>query len=128
MTSSTAKRIQLFVAGSLAIIGLEALEWAPRYILVSRDTAAVLASLAAGLALPLGVAILLGSLRGIRLAEFYLWLQVVGSCAVLLISALHLFPPNAPHASWASAARMVAPVLLLTLLVWSRFAPHGADT
>jgi hypothetical protein len=123
----TSKRIQAFVAGALAIIGFRALVWAPHYF-AARDSVYILGCLGDGLALPIGVAILVGSSRAIRLAEIYLLLEVVGLFALVVAFALHLLPPGAPNISWRSVPDLLVPLFLLSLLIRSRLLRHESDT
>lgn len=113
----------MFVAGALSIIGFRALVWLPHYV-VSRDSVFVVGYVVIGMGLPLGVAMLVGSLRAIWIAEMYLLLGVVGMCAVLVVSACHILPPEAPHASWRSAPDLLVSLCLLALLLWTRFPRH----
>jgi hypothetical protein len=81
MSKIPAREIQLFVAGAFALWGFRALIWLPSDFLVpiqnfvwfTRVTGAVVT----GLALPLGVAVLIGSKRAILLTKIYLWLVLI---------------------------------------------------
>jgi len=52
MSNSIANRIQIFVAGALALMGFRALVWVPHYV-VAKQSACVLGCIAGGLAFPL---------------------------------------------------------------------------
>jgi hypothetical protein len=126
MSISTAKHVQMFVAGALALIGFRAWVWLPHYIFM-RESVFIVAVAVEGLALPIGIAMLLGSLRAVRLAEIYLGLDVVGMIVSLVVFALHVLPLQAPHGNWTRILDLVIPLALLALLVWSRFPRHEPD-
>ena len=126
MSIAKARRVQMFVAGALALMGFRALVWLPHYCSI-RDSVLIIGCLVVGLGLPLGVAILVGSLRAVRLAEVYLWLGVIGMVATLVVFALHVLPADAPRTSWRSIPDLIIPLVLLALLVWSRFPRHEPD-
>jgi hypothetical protein len=119
MSSSFAKRVPVFVAGVLAFDGLRWLLWAPHYLLVVKDSILFLGCLITGLGLPLGIGILLGSARALRLTRIYLGLGVIMVIASLLVSTLHLLPSAAPQMTWQSVPDMCVPLTMFVLLLWS---------
>jgi hypothetical protein len=115
----SAQNIQVFVAGALALMGFQSLVWAPYYLIVSKDLVFVIGSLISGLALWIGIAMLIGSERAIFWARIYLLLGILSAIAVPCLSAFSV--PGAPHLSWwRSASDLLTPAILLWLLIWSR--------
>ena len=77
----SARDIQVFVAGALALLGIRALLYLPYYLAAPVHSFAwvghLFGSCSAGLDLPIGLAILFGRRWGILLAQIYLWLSLV---------------------------------------------------
>jgi hypothetical protein len=107
----------------MAVIGFRALSWIPHALAV-RDGVYVLAGVAFGLGLPLGVGILRGRTGLLRVAEVYLALGFLGMCAAFGISRMSVLPAGAPHIGWWALPDLSIPLVLLILLVWSRMR-HG---
>jgi cytochrome bd-type quinol oxidase subunit 2 len=102
MNKMSAKSIQMFVAGALALIAL------------------VGGSIFSGLGLLIGVAMLMGREQAMFWARIYLLIGIAGAIATVCLS---LFPvlPKAPHLSWwRGASDLLTPAILFWLLVWSR--------
>jgi hypothetical protein len=81
----------VFVAGAFALWGFRTLIWLPSHFFVTTYNVmwvcSIVGSLLTVLALPLGVAILLGKARAIRLTQIYLWVVLVFG----VLSAISLF-------------------------------------
>jgi hypothetical protein len=107
----------------MAVMGFRALFWIP-HALVVRDSVYILAGIVVGLGLPLGVGILGGRPRVLRVAEVYLALGFLGMCALFGVSRLGGLPAGAPPVSWWALVDLTIPLVLLILLVWSRIQ-HG---
>jgi hypothetical protein len=118
-------RVQAFVGGAIAVIGFRALIWIPHGV-AARDSVYILAGILVGFGLPLGVAILRGHPKALRLAEIYLALGVLGMCLAFVVSKLSILPASAPGLAWWSLSDLIAPVVLLVLLFWSK-AQHGEE-
>jgi hypothetical protein len=117
MRNISRRDIQVFVAGTLACLGFQALVWAPYEILYSRDSILVIASLIAGSGLFLGIGIVLGSMRALRWAQILLWLGLlldVISVCVLVLGRFGM-SPKVPH---MSLYRSISSVLTLSVLLW----------
>lgn len=119
MTKITGRDLQVFVGGALAILGFSEFYWLPYYILEHRDAIVIIASLMAGLTLPLGMAILFNRKQSIVLTKIYLWLTI--SCAVIGLPFFEFsnhFKSTAVH--WKTVLDLTTSVILLLLLHWSR--------
>jgi len=81
MSKITTREVQVFVAGAMALWGFRVLIWLPSEFFVPTHNffwfVRIVSSVITGLALPLGVAILVGRPRAIRLTQIYLWLFLV---------------------------------------------------
>jgi hypothetical protein len=125
MNKISAKSIQMFVAGALSLMGFHSLIWLPYYIVFSQSIALAGGSIFSGLALLMGVAMLIGSERAIFWARIYLLLDIVSAIAMTCLSALSM--PGAPHLSWwRSVSDLLTPAILIWLLVLSR-SKHFQD-
>jgi hypothetical protein len=119
MNKISAKSIQMFVAGALALMGFRSLVWVPYYLIVFKDLFFLISSIFSGLALWIGIAMLIGSGRAIFWARIYLLLGIVSAIAMPCLSAFSV--PGALHLSWwRSASELLTPVILFWLLAWSR--------
>jgi hypothetical protein len=116
-------RLQAFIGGAIALIGLRALFWIPDGI-VGGDSVYILAGALVGLGLPLGIAMLRERSRAARLAEIYLALQVLGMLIVFAISKSGKLSPSAPRSNWRSLSDVIVPAVLLLLLLCIRTG-HG---
>ena len=125
MKKISARSIQMFVAGALALMGFHSLIWLPYYIVFSQSTALAGGSIFSGLELLIGVAMLAGSERAIFWARIYLLLGICGAIATICLS---IFPilQKPPHLSWRSASDILTPAILFGLLAWSR-SKHFRD-
>jgi hypothetical protein len=125
MNKISAKSIQMFVAGALALMGFHSLIWIPYYIVVFQSIVLAGGSIFSCLALLIGVAMLVGSERAIFWARIYLLFCIVGAVAMPCLSVLSV--PGAPHLSWwRSASDILTPAILFWLLVLSR-SKHFRD-
>jgi len=121
MKNLTAKSIQTFVAGALALMGFHALVWTPYYLVVSKSLVLVAGSIFSGLALLIGIAMLTGNERAIFWARIYLLLGICGGIATICLSVFPILPKEAPHLSWwRGASDLLTPAILFWLLAWSR--------
>jgi hypothetical protein len=84
-----------------------------------KDSILFLGCLITGLGSPLGIGILFGSQRALRLTRIYLGLGVIVVVASLLVSVLQLLPPTAPQVTWTSVPDLFIPLALFALLFWS---------
>jgi hypothetical protein len=127
MNNVSAKSIQMFVAGALALMGFQPLVWLPYYLVVSKSIALAGGSIFSGLALVIGVAMFLGKPSAARWAQVYLWLGIVGAVAMIFCILFHVFPmKETPWSLWRGTFDLLASVILLLLLVWSR-SKHFRD-
>ena len=125
MTKLSAKSIQIFVAGALALMGFHSLIWLPYYIVFSQSIALAGGSIFSGLALLIGVAMLVGSERAIFWARIYLLLGICGAITTLCLSVFPILPKPL-HLSWQSVSNLLTPAILFGLLVWNR-SKHFRD-
>ena len=117
----------MFVAGAFALWGFRALIWLPSDFVApiqnvmwfTRIAGAVVTSLA----LPLGVAVLVGSRRAILLTKIYLWLVLIlgGVDMVTLVSERSILGPKALSLMGSFAPDMIVCLVLLWLLSSRRF-------
>ncbi len=115
-----AKRVQVFVAGALALIGYRALAWLPTCF-AFHDAIYVVGCIGVGLGLPLGIIILCGRLRPAWLAESYLLSVLAVMSVSLFVTALNFIPPEAMETGLSSVSDWIVVLALLLLLLWSRF-------
>jgi hypothetical protein len=125
MNKISAKSIQMFVAGALAIMGFHSLIWLPYYIVFSQSIALAGGCIFSGLALLIGVAMLVGSERAIFWARIYFLLGICGAIATFCLSVFPILPKPL-HLGWRSVSDLLTPAILFGLLVWSR-SKHFRD-
>jgi hypothetical protein len=125
MKKISAKSIQMFVAGALALMGFHSVIWLPYYIVFSQSVALAGSSIFSGLALLIGLAMLFGSERAIFWARIYLLLGICGAIATICLSVLPILE-KPMHLSWRSVSDILTPVILFGLLAWSR-SKHFRD-
>ena len=134
MNKLSARDLQVFVAGALALWGFRALIWLPYDFLAPIQSfvwfTRIASAVVVGLALPLGVAIFVGNKRAILLTKIYLWLVLivgvidmlilVGQWGILGSKALTFIERLAPD--------MLVCIVLLWLLCSRRFrqTPNNA--
>jgi hypothetical protein len=114
----SARDIQVFVAGSLALLGIRALLYLPYYFAAPVHNAAwvghLFGSCSAGLDLPLGLGMLFGKRWAILLAQFYLWLSLALSFITGFYSAMILGASKA-----LSYISTISPDLIIQIaLLW----------
>lgn len=116
MNKLSARDIQLFVAGALALIGFRALIWLPYSVVGSGPLMGLLVvrSLIMGLALPIGIVMLMGRAAATRVAQIYLWVTLTLGCVAVFV------PDQAGRLSWGSAPEVLVALVLLGLILWSR--------
>ena len=127
MSKIPSREVQVFVAGAFALWGFRALIWLPsdflapiqNFVWFTRIAGAVVTSLA----LPLGVAIFIGSKRAILLTKIYLWLVLVlgGADMVVLGCEGSILGPKALTLIGSFAPDMLVCIVLLWLLCSRRF-------
>ena len=116
---TSARDIQLFVAGAFSLTGLYALFWLLEYAIYVPDGAVIFQHLIGVLALALGIGIFIGSARAILLTLIFLWVNVVVGFTGIPIYC-YLIPSKAMQTIWREAPELLANVLLLSLMIWSR--------
>ncbi|MGO9585653.1 MAG: hypothetical protein ACLP2Y_05620 [Limisphaerales bacterium] len=132
MNKIPAREVQVFAAGAFALWGFRALIWLPSYFFVTTHNiiwvGRIAGSLLTAFALPLGVAILLGKTRAIRLTQIYLWLFLVfgvGSVISLFHDKIVIGAPilwyTVLKIVGATAPDMIVIIVLLWLLCSRRF-------
>jgi hypothetical protein len=125
MSKISARGIQLFVAGAVALNGFDSLFWMFYYLFYVRDSVQVIAHLIGGLMLPLGIGILIGSARAIRLTVIYLWVVVF-----MIVTGVPIFcyfnPAKARVAIWENTLDLLVSLSLLWLLWRSRRTSNTA--
>lgn len=122
MNRISARSIQVFVAGAIALMSFQSLLLLPYFLAVSKDLIFVLSSIISGFALWIAIAMFFGSKKGIWWANVYLWLCSISSAGMACIygvAASDIWKPL-PHATWRGLSHLPIPVILLWLLIWSR--------
>ena len=115
----SARDIQLFVAWAFSLTGFFALFWLFYYLFYVRDGVAVFSHLIAGLALPLGIGILIGRPRALLWTEAYLWVAVILGLICIPIYC-YIVPAKAWHVVWKETPDMLTSIAFLGLIIWSR--------
>jgi Ca2+/Na+ antiporter len=114
----SAKHIQMFVAGALALAGLHAMISLPHYWVASQSVAFI-GSILFSIGLFIGIAMLFGSVRAFWWAAIYLLLVIAAGLVPVFFAVFHVMSLRA-HLSWWSVFSVLTPTLLLALLLWSR--------
>jgi hypothetical protein len=115
----SARDIQLFIAGALALTGFYSLCWLLEYSASSSDGARIFQHVIGVLLLALGIGIFVGSARAVLIALIVLWIDVIGGFTGIPLYC-YLVPTKAMHTIWTQAPEMLANVILLGLMIWSR--------
>ena len=118
MKNISARNIQLFVAGALALTGFRALIWLPYYMTVSRDSVLIVGAIITGLALPIGIGIFKGRTASILLAQIYLSLVLIAGCIAIPV-VWHFFPEKVGRMTFSGVPELLIIVVLLALIFWS---------
>ncbi len=118
MKNISARDIRLLVAGALALTGFRALIWIPYYFTVSLDSVRIGGAIITGLALPIGIGILLGRASAILLAQIYLWLVLITGCVAMPV-VWHYFPEKVGRMALSGAPELLVASVLLGLIYWS---------
>jgi hypothetical protein len=135
MIKLSAREIQLFVAGALALLGATALMRIPFYYVEALPLVGfrTVPSVIAGLALPVGIAILLGNQSAVLVARIYLWVILVAKC-IAVPASYYIYPDRAEGTALRNAAlRSLPEVLVVAVLLvlvtgsCSRRLAHGTD-
>jgi len=127
MSKITARDVQVFVAGAFALWGFRALIWLPsNFLLPIQDFTwftRIVSIVVVGLALPLGLAILLGSKRAVLLTKINLWLVLIIGAAdiVMVIGDRAIFGSRVISLIGGIAPDMLVSIVLLWLLCSHRF-------
>ena len=121
MNKISARDIQLFVAGALAMMGFRTLIWIPYYI-VQAHYLVIVSSLITGIALPIGLGIFFGRPSALLWAQIYLGLCVG---ATMLVLPVYWFTTSGRTTPTTFPIQSLAPELLtdlalLALIFWSR--------
>jgi len=113
----------MVIAGAFIFPGLESLLWLPRSFVYSHDFVFIFAAICSCLTLPLGIGILLGNIRALRLTKIFLWLCVIGSAINICLSVIVMYHvvSGPPHFGlYRSISDFLVNSALLWLLIWSR--------
>jgi hypothetical protein len=122
MHNITARDIQAFIGGALALAGFNGLVQSAAYLSSGRHLAADLISVfIAAIPFAIGVGVLLGHSIARRAMQVFLWVVVAAAVFLLLASALIsalISPAKAPfHVPWLG---ITADAILLALFLWSK--------
>ena len=127
----SARDIQVFVAGALALLGTRALLYFPYYFSVPVHDAAwagrLFYSLSAGLDLPLGLVILFGRRWAILVAQVWLWLSLAFSIFVTVRVAYIYSSSKALSYLWTVSPDLVIFICLMLLIYLSRSQKFQAN-
>lgn len=116
----SARQIQIFVAGALALMGFHSLIWTPYYFIVAKDLVFAFGSILSGLALWIGTAVLIESERAIFWAWIYLLLGILSGIVAICLSVFPILPKPLPISWWRDASDTLTLVILFSMLAWSR--------
>jgi hypothetical protein len=114
----SARDIKLFVAGALALTGFRALILIPYDLIVARDSVLIGGAVIAGLALPIGVGILLGRWSAFFWAQVYLWLKFIGGCVAIPIY-WYFSHAKIGRLALRSVPEILVAAVLLGLIFWT---------
>ena len=117
MNKISAKSIQIFIAGALALIGFHAIIRAP-YFLANSNHIALASDIFECFGLLIGIAMLFGNARAIWWAQIFLLLGIGESFVPIFFSIFHVFSLRA-NLSFGSVANFLTPAILFGLLLWS---------
>ena len=117
MNTISSTNIRMFVAGALAFMGFRDVLGLPSYVIAGKEGVLILHAVVSGLALVIGVSMLVGKVQAFLWAETYLGVSIAVTLAIITFSVMH---PNSPHFGWKIATAVINPSVLLALLVWSR--------
>jgi len=109
-------RIHIFVAGGLAFLGLRVLALNAVNLVKKPDIATWIGLPIVALALPIGVAILFGSSKAVKVAWVYLTAWVVLQCAGVLMIAVGY--PSAQEATWDLLWSRLPDSVLPQVVLW----------
>jgi len=127
----SARDIQVFVAGALALLGIRALFYLPYYFAAPVHNTALIGrlifSLSAGLDLPLGLAMFFGKRWAILLAQIWLCLSLAYSIFITFLILFHSGLSKALSYIWAVSPDSVICILLLLLIQLSRSKKFQVD-
>ena len=126
MKKISARDIQLLVAGAFALMGFRALIWLPYYFVTSADLVRIINTTVTGLALPLGIGILLGRVSAIPVARIYLWLVVISGC-IVIPTFWYFAPEKGGRIALRFAPELLVAIVLLGLIFWSRSRRFNHD-
>ncbi|HEU6447515.1 MAG TPA: hypothetical protein VFV23_03655 [Verrucomicrobiae bacterium] len=118
MKKISGRDIALFVSGAFAISGFRTLIWLPYYLVVSRDLVHIVGAIVSGLALPIGIGILLNRSWAIASARAYLWAVIILGCITVPLTC-YFIPVKNPFILWSSLDFLTY-IGLLILIHWSR--------
>ena len=116
----SARDIQVFVAGALALLGIRALLYFPYYFATPVHNAAwvgrLIFSLSAGLDLPLGLAIFFGKRWAVLLAQIWLSLSLAYSIFITFLILFHSGSSKALNYIWTVSPDSLIFIVLLSLI------------
>jgi hypothetical protein len=119
MSKISARDIQTFVAGAMALNGFHSLFWAFSYCFYPRDFEQISIQLLYALVLPLGIGIFMGRAWAIRLTVIYYWIIVFSTFTAVPIFCFSN-PAMAKTVIWYSAYDLLISIFVLGLISWSR--------
>jgi hypothetical protein len=116
---TSARDIQLFIAGAFSLYGFYALYWLLTYSFSVRNSDQIASNVLGALLLALGIGIFIGNARAVLITLIVLWINVIGGFTGIPIYC-YLFPSKAMHTILREAPEMLTNVILLGLMIWSR--------
>ena len=116
---TSARDIHMFIAGVFSLSGFYSLCWLVLRSSVVSDGEQIVSHVLGCFELALGIAMFVGHVRAVRIAEIFLWFLVIGGVIVWMWYC-YLFPTKAMHSMLAHGIPGLVSVILLGLMVWSR--------
>lgn len=109
------------MGGALALIGFRVLIWLPYYFIASIPMISVrlITSLVTAVALPIGIATLLGRASAICCAKIYLWFSVITACVAIPLD-YYFDREHTLRSALRYLPELLSAVVLLALIFWSR--------
>ena len=128
----SAKNIQLFVAGAIAISGFRGLVTLPSQGWDSKGIQLAVTVIMSFIGLLIGVAMLVGKAQAIRWARIYLGVSVTLTFVMLDFALVYGFSRGMPQFEWKYVSAFAVPLVPWLLLLWSgskrfRIEPDDCD-
>ena len=120
------REIELFVAGAVALMGMHALIWMPRWFVAPLHPGSIAGWIVNVLAFPIGIGMLMGRPRAAVFAQIFLCLQLISGCLAVPIF-WHFVPTEARGMTWSSVRDVMVAGVLLGLMYWSRAHSHSNE-